>query len=106
MGLFDLSKKRNNISLSQENNGIVRRYEKFNQRTNTMQGRASDANGNTYMYETSQEHGISEQKIIKIDTTKDKKGQARQLKRQGYTQDEIADILGISQSKVSRLLRN
>lgn len=101
MSLFD---KNDMLPKKIAETNFVSRKEGYNKRTKSFYGRATDNEGNTYMYDNNLETGITQLlKIIIPDGNM--KEQAKDLYRQGYTQEEIADMLGVSQSTISKLLK-
>ncbi len=103
MGLFDIVKQVSELVSDDELN-IVSTNGRYDKKRKTLRQRATDNNGNTYMREMNPLMGILDERKISV-LPGDKHEQAKQLKRQGYTQDEIADMLGVSQSTVSNWLR-
>ena len=77
-----------------------------NKRTGEKIARFTTKDGSTYIGRLTAS-GIQQASVIKIPpyTSKEERNNLiRELYKKGYTQDEIADILGISQGTVSKVL--
>lgn len=104
MSLFDIVKKNTDV-LVDSDNSMINKSLRYDKRKKTLKGRTSDGQGNAYLFEANPSNGILVQQKVTVPLDRDNISQAKYLKAQGYTQDEIADMLGVSQSTVSNWLR-